>query len=116
MLILVDIPQDLLKSRAGWQSNPRGLTFGSQPAGTTSAPQSLVISNVGSKDLTITGAAFKNATGPQFVVAGQSCGSPLPRDASCQIDVAFAPTAQGNLTDALVISGSTAGIHGESAR
>ena len=79
--------------------SPSSLTFGSQPLGTTSSPQTLTLSNPGTSSLTI-GSLQSSGTFAQ----ANTCGSSLAVGASCTITVTFTPTAVGSQTGSLVVA------------
>ncbi len=74
-----------------------GLDFGSQQVGTTSAAQTVTISNSGGAPLTITGAVTLAGTNPdQFEVTADTCSNgTLAAGADCAVTVVFKPTAVG---------------------
>jgi hypothetical protein len=66
---------------------PASVTFGNQPIGTTSAAQSVVLSNAGDASFTFSGLqAVENFT------ATSNCPGTLAAGGSCTISVKFAPT------------------------
>jgi hypothetical protein len=68
--------------------SPKSLNFGDQIIGTTSAPQTLNLANVGPETLTITGTTL---TGPYTYTT--NCGSTLAPHSQCQYFISFAPTS-----------------------
>jgi minor extracellular serine protease Vpr len=75
------------------------LTFATkQKLGTTSASQSVTLSNTGTAPLTITSIA----AGGDFQMSSNTCGTSLGAGASCTVGVAFKPTASGKRKGALV--------------
>ena len=79
------------------------LTFSSQSLGTTSAPQTVTLSNTGSSALTIA----------SIVSIGDfaqlnTCGTSLAAGASCAINVTFTPTAAGSRTGSITITDNAA--------
>jgi hypothetical protein len=84
--------------------SPSSLTFGAQQANTTSAPQTVTLSNTGTAALSITSIAI---TGDYSQT--NSCGTSLAAAASCTINVVFAPVAAGTRTGALVITDNANG-------
>ena len=82
-------------------ANPTSLTFGSQTVGTTSAPQSVTLTNNGSNSVTITSIS---ASGD--FSQGNNCGSSLSGNSSCTIDVTFSPTSSGTRTGTLTVTDS----------
>jgi trimeric autotransporter adhesin len=77
------------------------LAFGNQLS-TTSATQSVTITNTGSADLTVTKAVASNAT---FTVANL-CTAAVAPNGTCIINVTFTPTAAGAISGSLTISGT----------
>ncbi len=84
---------------------PGTLTFASQAVGTTSATQTVTVSNTGTTSLTVssvtvTNAAFKLTNG---------CTRSVSAGKTCTVSVAFAPTVTGTITGTLTIvsTGST---------
>jgi hypothetical protein len=82
--------------------SPTSLSFGDQAVGSTSAAQSVTVSNPGSSTATISSIA---ASG-QYAQTN-TCGSSLAAGASCTVSVTFSPTTGGTQTGALAISNST---------
>jgi len=79
--------------------SPTSLLFGNVDVGTTSAPQSVTLSNTGNGPLTINSVT---TTSPVFGVTN-NCGGTLDPGLTCTIDVTFAPTVAGDVTAALNI-------------
>ncbi|HLJ29777.1 MAG TPA: glycosyl hydrolase [Candidatus Angelobacter sp.] len=75
------------------------LTFGSQNVGTTSASQTLTLTNHGPGGLTISSVAV---TGDFSQT--NNCGTSLAANASCSISVSFKPTATGARTGTLTVT------------
>ncbi len=73
---------------------PTQLDFGNQLRNTSSAAQSLTLSNTGELDLPITGITL-NGTNPGQFSQTNSCGTALAVGATCTIDVVFRPTSAG---------------------
>lgn len=67
------------------------LAFPRQVVGTTSAAQTVALTNYGGEALAISGVQ----AGPHFATL-TTCGSLLPGGSSCSIDVYFTPTASGD--------------------
>jgi hypothetical protein len=95
--------------------SPATLTFGAQPIGTSSSPQTVMLTNSASGSaapLVITRIA--TTTGIDFAVTQNTqnpCPSSLAHGLSCSISVTFAPTASGTRTDALnVFDNANAGL------
>jgi Putative Ig domain/Abnormal spindle-like microcephaly-assoc'd, ASPM-SPD-2-Hydin/Immunoglobulin domain/Immunoglobulin I-set domain/Protein of unknown function (DUF1565) len=76
------------------------LTFASQTVGTSSAAQSLTLTNSGNATLT-----FSATVSGDFALAGLgTCGSSLATGMSCTISVNFTPTAAGTRTGTLTLT------------
>jgi len=97
----MDIGADEYKKLTGTVVSPYVLHFAAQLAGTTSAPQTVTLTNN-----TTTPTAIKLiASGPNYTQTN-NCGTSLASGASCQIQVVFAPlgytpdTVMGIFTDA----------------
>ena len=83
---------------------PQSMDFGNERAGTTTSPQTFVVTNSGSDTLTISSVQLTGADAAQFTTPSNPCTQPLAPNATCSIDVAFAPTTSGSLTATLDIS------------
>jgi len=83
--------------------SPKGLEFGTQKVGTTSASQVVTLTNTGVVPLSIEGIA----TSGDFAQRND-CGGSLAAGTSCTISVTFAPTAGGDQAGALTISDDAA--------
>jgi hypothetical protein len=83
--------------------SPTSLTFASQTVGTTSAAQTITLTNTGAGALSISGIAasgnFAETT---------ACPSSLPAGASCTISVTFTPTAAGSPTGTISFTDNAA--------
>jgi hypothetical protein len=75
--------------------SPRSLTFGDQPVGTTSQPQTITVTNRGKQTLDIYGIGVSGTDFGDFNVDYTSCGATLGVGQSCQINVTFTPQATG---------------------
>src|SRR5260370_16006660 len=85
--------------------SPTSLTFASQTTGTTSAAQTVTLSNTGNAALTITSSI---AASGDFAEAN-TCGSSVAAGANCTIGVTFTPTASGTRTGTLSITDNASG-------
>jgi Beta-propeller repeat len=81
---------------------PSILAFGAQSPGTTSAPQTLSITNSGSAPLTI-GSLTPGGNDPQnFALQSDGCtGATLAANTSCSITIAFSAPATGQFSSTL---------------
>lgn len=91
-----------LKPRASY--GPASIAFGSQEVATTSAAQLVTVTNTGSAPLAIGTATLGGASPTSFVKAADGCSNTnVPAGGSCQVSVAFAPTAVGSVSATLSI-------------
>jgi hypothetical protein len=74
--------------------SPTALTFASQAIGTTSAAQTVTLSNSGGVSLSVTSIGF-TGTNPTFFAQTHTCGATVAAAGSCTISVTFKPTAIG---------------------
>lgn len=85
-------------------TSPASLSFQQQPISTTSAPQTVTLSNRGDGTLTISAIA---ASGD--FAQTSTCGNSLATGANCTIDVTFTPTTTGTRNGTVTISDNAAG-------
>jgi hypothetical protein len=91
--------------------SPTNLTFSTQVVGTTSAPQTITLTNQEKTSISIHSITSNDSDNPQFTFA-TSCGQSLASGASCTITVSFAPTESGTLFTLLTIDDNAfAGPH-----
>jgi len=83
---------------------PARLNFAAQAVGTTSASQTVTITNIQAQTVSVSSVI---STTPDYIVGTNNCASLAP-NATCTIDVAFTPTSAGVLAGALSIASSTA--------
>jgi Ca2+-binding RTX toxin-like protein len=91
--------------------SPTSLTFAAQNTGTTSAPQTVTLSNIGTLNLVVSGVSLTGSNQLDFVVTN-GCSTVLP-GGSCTISVAFKPSIGGAETATLNINhnaGSTSTV------
>lgn len=82
----------------------QSLTFDSQPQSTVSASQKVVLTDTGGASLRVSGLTFSGPDAGDFLVSSNDCeGDELDPGVSCEVNVAFAPQAQGPRTAALDI-------------
>ena len=80
-------------------ASPNSLSFGNQNTGTTSAAQSVTISNTGSA-----AASISSISTAAPYAQTNTCGSSLAAGASCTASVTFAPTAAGSSSGSLTVA------------
>jgi len=73
------------------------------PVGSTSAAQSVTITNLGATPVTMNGFTF---SGPDYAVSSTTCGSSLAANSSCQVSVVEQPTVSGPISETLSINDS----------
>jgi hypothetical protein len=91
---------------------PVSLGFGSQIIATSSAPESVTLTNKGSAALSVTGIAVTGTNAADFSIAGGSCpagGGTVVIGTSCTVAVRFAPHAAGTSSASLTFSDNAAG-------
>ncbi|MBZ5665716.1 MAG: choice-of-anchor D domain-containing protein [Acidobacteriia bacterium] len=84
---------------------PSSLSFGNQTLGTTSAAQSVVITNTGANPITVS--AVTPTT--DFAETDNCTTTPVPVEGSCTINVTFSPTVGGTRNGTLTISDNAQG-------
>ncbi len=85
--------------------NPTALIFASQPVATASTPQTITVTNSGRAPLTVT----QITTTGDFTPTNTCTTTPIAINATCAIQITFAPTATGTLPGTLTIYGNVAG-------
>jgi hypothetical protein len=83
---------------------PGSLSFGTVQAGSTSAPQTVTMTNVGNATLTIAGMV---ASGDYAQT--NTCGGSLAASANCTISITFTPASNGQTNANLTITDNAAG-------
>ena len=79
---------------------PSSLTFAPQAVGTTSANQTVILTNNQSVTLNISN-IFGAGADPSDFIQSNDCGSSVPAGLSCTFNIAFAPAAIGSRTATL---------------
>ncbi|HLO93816.1 MAG TPA: choice-of-anchor D domain-containing protein, partial [Burkholderiaceae bacterium] len=80
------------------------LSFGAQTVGTTSAAQTLTLSNSGTAALSISSLQAS----PPFALS-HDCGNSLAAKASCKLSLTFSPSAEGAASDKLTLVSNASG-------
>jgi hypothetical protein len=91
--------------------SPPSLAFGNQPVSSTSAAQSVTVTNSGTAALTISSITLAG-TNPGDYAQTNTCptgSTTLAAGSSCTISVTFAPTATGSRTASISIADSASG-------
>ena len=85
-------------------TSPASLTFPNQLVGTTSAAQTVTLTNSGSGTLTITSVVSSG----DFALTNNTCPASLAPAANCTFGVTFTPTATGTRTGAATLTDNAA--------
>ncbi|HEV2177664.1 MAG TPA: SBBP repeat-containing protein [Terriglobia bacterium] len=85
--------------------SPSTLTFNAQTATTTSAAQTVTLTNGGDAALTVSGIS---TSGPYMET--NTCGSSVAAGANCSISVTFAPTVSGVQAGTLTVMDNAGGV------
>jgi probable HAF family extracellular repeat protein len=88
---------------------PRSLAFGSQRIRTSSAAQSITVTNTSNTAVAITSIALSGSGASQFSFT-DNCGASLARMAHCTIKAVFKPTTTGAKIAALNVNGGGGGL------
>ena len=67
-------------------------------------PFTLTVSNIGGGTLNIASIGLDGVDASEFEIASHACGTPLAGGASCDIEVAFDPSAAGAMTATLEVT------------
>ena len=92
----------MLETTISW--TPTTLTFAAQNLGTTSAPQTITLTNIGYRSVTLTSIV----TALPYAESNTCAGS-LAAGSSCSVSVTFTPTLPGTSSGSLTISDSAVG-------
>ena len=83
---------------------PAGLSFGAQPAGAPSPPQTVMVTNTGTLPLRVLSVTVSGPNSADFQAAAPCLGVPLAPGGGCAIPVTFTPPAEGARSASLTIS------------
>jgi len=87
--------------------SPLSLTFPTEPLQTTSAAQTVTLTNTGNASLLVTGIVASTNFG-----VTTTCGASIAVGATCNISVTFTPTAVGNIFGTLTVTDNSNGTVG----
>ncbi len=79
------------------------VVFGQQNVGSTSAPQSVILSNTGNGSLNISSLAMSGTNAGDFAQTS-NCGGSVAAGSNCTITVKFTPSAAGSRSASLTVS------------
>jgi hypothetical protein len=96
------------KAAAQPNFNPNSLVFGSQSVGTSSAAQSITLTNIGPLSLTSISVSIAGTNSGDFSQTN-NCPGTLTSNASCAISVRFSPTAVGSRSATVSVSDNAPG-------
>jgi hypothetical protein len=106
-------PVSIALSGTGVSSTPGllissdSLSFGTQEAGTSSAPQLLTVTNNTASSISIGSVTVSGANVPSFG-SSNSCGAPLAAGAHCTVSVSFSPKSAGALSAYVTLTSNAA--------
>jgi hypothetical protein len=87
--------------------SPSSVMFGSQIFNTTSAPQTVTLTNIGPVAYVINSITITGHQASDFVQSNNTCGSGIPVGGSCTISLIFTPESYSSCTGSLIISDNT---------
>lgn len=96
--------EDLVANGLGIVLSPQKIAFGTQAVGTTSAPQTVTITNVNPGAVLMGNLTVND----DFIVAANNCPASLASQQSCTIQVEFSPDETGSISGNVYISDSDA--------
>jgi Glycine rich protein len=88
-------------------ASPSSLTFPTRPQGTSTAVQSVTVTNSGSAPLIVSSATVTGSNPGDYLVDNQ-CQAPVSPTNSCNVDVSFTPHAQGPSSASLTLTTNAA--------
>jgi hypothetical protein len=85
-------------------ASPSSLHFGFVPVGSTSAVQSVTITNCGTQVMNVFSVSLSGANPGSFILSGDSCsGQSIAVGGICSFGVQFAPTDTGSLSASVLV-------------
>jgi phospholipase C len=91
------------------QLTPTSLSFGDQKVGTSSAPQTVTLTNKSAQSaITISKIAIQGSGAKSFSLEN-ACGTSIPANGSCTVSVTFTPKSTGSVSADLVIADNAGG-------
>ncbi len=88
--------------------NHNAVPFTPTPLGTTSAPQTVTLTNGGSADLVVSGMAIGGVNAADFVLVSSTCGAVAP-GAFCTATISFTPQGNGEREARLLVTNNADG-------
>jgi hypothetical protein len=83
---------------------PTSLAFGNQNVASTSASQTVTLTNGSAVNLDIANVGFTGADPPDFAIPASNCIPAVPSHGTCTITITFAPTAAGARSAVLTVT------------
>ncbi len=102
-----DPPADPV-SAPGVSISSTSVVFNSQAIGTTSAPQSATLTNVGNASLTLSSVQVTGPNAADFSLSN-GCGSSLAPSIQCTVSLTFTPSAAGTRTASVAFNDNANG-------
>jgi hypothetical protein len=90
--------------------SPASMNFAAQSVASTSAAQTLTVTNSGGSSLANVSFLITGTSAGSFSLGTTTCGATLASGASCTAAVKFSPLTSDGATAALVVSSSTTGV------
>ncbi|KAB2842777.1 choice-of-anchor D domain-containing protein [bacterium] len=88
----------------GLAANPTALAFGNQDVATSSAPQSVTLTNAGAADVTVANVSLVGTNPDDFEIVQDACsGQTLIPAGTCQVRGVFSPESAGAKNAALLV-------------
>ncbi|MGA8210630.1 MAG: choice-of-anchor D domain-containing protein, partial [Nocardioidaceae bacterium] len=84
-------------------ATPRAVGFGTQKAGTTSATETVSVTNDGVAPLHVSTVSLTGAAASQFTADSAACVAAVPVGGSCDVTLAFAPSSNGAKSASLTV-------------
>ena len=108
-------PQSVALSGTGLSAptaslNATALTFGSQLVGTTSAAQTVTVSNTGGSSLSISNISLGGAQASDYQLSNNACGASLASGANCSFSIKFIPSETGTRLATVLIGDSASDL------
>jgi hypothetical protein len=88
--------------------SPAQLAFSNQAVGTSSSPQTVVLTNIGTATLTLTSITMAGSDPMDFQLSN-TCAEFLASQASCNINIGFSPTASGSRAALVQVADNASG-------
>ena len=83
---------------------PTSLNFGEHPIDTTSTAKKVTVTDTGTGTIS----SLTATATPPFAISGNTCGASLAVKAKCTVSITFSPTALGEVSGTLTLTGDNA--------